>query len=126
MARGGRTGRNTLMQISKIRDLQRKHMKQDAPTRRLSTFLGALLVSVPCFASLYPLPTDGSSIVGEDTSVTTVYEDTLPDLAHRFSLGYYEIIRANPGVECGSRAPTSRSCCPAVASCPRGRAKGSW
>ena len=56
MARGGRTGRNTLMQISKIRDLQRKHMKQDAPTRRLSTFLGALLVSVPCFASLSPLP----------------------------------------------------------------------
>ena len=29
----------------------------------------------------------------------TVYEDTLPDLAHRYSLGYYEIIRANPGVD---------------------------
>ena len=31
--------------------------------------------------------------------MTTVYEDTLPDIAHRFSLGYYEIIRANPGVD---------------------------
>jgi L,D-transpeptidase ErfK/SrfK len=31
--------------------------------------------------------------------VRTVYEDTLPDLAHRYSLGYYEIIRANPGVD---------------------------
>jgi len=74
-------------------------MKQDARTRPLKTLLAALLVSAPCGASLYPLPTDGSSIVGQDSSVTTVYEDTLPDLAHRFSLGYYEIIRANPGVD---------------------------
>jgi L,D-transpeptidase ErfK/SrfK len=50
-------------------------------------------------ASVFPLPTDGSPLVGADTSVTSVYEDTLPDLAHRYSLGYYEIIRANPGVD---------------------------
>jgi L,D-transpeptidase ErfK/SrfK len=50
-------------------------------------------------ASEYVLPEDGSSVIGEDASVTTVYEDTLPDLAHRYSLGYYEIIRANPGVD---------------------------
>src|SRR6185312_4555841 len=49
-------------------------------------------------ASVVQLPTDGSTVVGEDSSVTSVYEDTLPDLAHRYSLGYYEIIRANPGV----------------------------
>jgi L,D-transpeptidase ErfK/SrfK len=50
-------------------------------------------------ASLYQLPSDGSAVIGADTSVTTVYEDTLPDLAHRYSLGYYEIIRANPGLD---------------------------
>lgn len=50
-------------------------------------------------ASVVQLPTDGSTVVGEDSSVTSVYEDTLPDLAHRYSLGYYEIIRANPGVD---------------------------
>jgi L,D-transpeptidase ErfK/SrfK len=50
-------------------------------------------------ASLYALPVDGSAVVGRDSNVTTVYEDTLPDIAHRFSLGYYEIIRANPGVD---------------------------
>jgi len=50
-------------------------------------------------ASVFQLPTDGSPVVGEDSSVTSVYEDTLPDLAHRYSLGYYEIIRANPGVD---------------------------
>src|SRR3974390_53208 len=50
-------------------------------------------------ASLSALPSDGSAVVGRDSSVTTVYEDTLPDVAHRYSLGYYEIIRANPGVD---------------------------
>ena len=45
------------------------------------------------------LPEDGSSVIGEDASVTTVYEDSLPDLAQRYSLGYYEISRANPGVD---------------------------
>ncbi|MBV8496047.1 MAG: L,D-transpeptidase family protein [Gammaproteobacteria bacterium] len=60
---------------------------------------GLALAAGPAAASLFPLPADGSSVVGADASVTTVYEDTLPDLAHRFSLGYYEIIRANPGVD---------------------------
>jgi L,D-transpeptidase ErfK/SrfK len=60
---------------------------------------GLSLAAGPAAASLYPLPTDGSAVVGVDASVTTVYEDTLPDIAHRYSLGYYEIIRANPGVD---------------------------
>jgi L,D-transpeptidase ErfK/SrfK len=49
--------------------------------------------------SVFSLPADGSTVIGEDASVSTVYEDTLPDLAQRYSLGYYEIIRANPGVD---------------------------
>ncbi|MBS0366659.1 MAG: L,D-transpeptidase family protein [Proteobacteria bacterium] len=55
--------------------------------------------SGPAAASVFALPADGSSVVGEDSSVTTVYADSLPELAHRYSLGYYEIIRANPGVD---------------------------
>jgi L,D-transpeptidase ErfK/SrfK len=57
------------------------------------------LAAGPAAASLYPLPADGSAVVGTDASITTVYEDTLPDIAHRYSLGYYEIIRANPGID---------------------------
>jgi L,D-transpeptidase ErfK/SrfK len=57
------------------------------------------LLADPAGASVFPLPTDGSAVVGTDTSVASVYEDTLPDIAHRYSLGYYEIIRANPGVD---------------------------
>jgi L,D-transpeptidase ErfK/SrfK len=57
------------------------------------------LVCLPARGSVYAVPVDGSTVIGEDGSMTTVYEDTLPDLAQRYSLGYYEIIRANPGVD---------------------------
>ena len=57
------------------------------------------LACVPAHPSTFVLPDDGSSLIGEDASVTTVYEDSLPDLAERHSLGYYEISRANPGVD---------------------------
>ena len=58
-----------------------------------------LLTCGSAHGRVFPLPADGSTVIGEDSSVTTVYEDTLPDLAERNSLGYYEIIRANPGVD---------------------------
>ncbi len=51
------------------------------------------------YGRVFPIPADGSTLIGEDSSVTTIYEDTLPELAQRYSLGYYEIIRANPGVD---------------------------
>jgi L,D-transpeptidase ErfK/SrfK len=57
------------------------------------------LACVPARGSVYAVPEDSSTVIGEDGSMTTVYEDTLPDLAQRYSLGYYEIIRANPGVD---------------------------
>jgi L,D-transpeptidase ErfK/SrfK len=59
----------------------------------------AVLVAGSAAASVYPLPADGSAVVGTDEALTAAHEDTLPDLAHRYSLGYYEIIRANPGVD---------------------------
>ncbi len=50
-------------------------------------------------ATVYEIPADGSAVVGTDTHMTAVYQDTLLDIARRNSLGYYEIIRANPGVD---------------------------
>lgn len=50
-------------------------------------------------ATVFELPTDGSAVIGTDTTITTRYEDTLLDIARRYSLGYDEIIRANPGVD---------------------------
>jgi L,D-transpeptidase ErfK/SrfK len=52
-----------------------------------------------CQATVYEIPADGSSVVGSDTHMTAVYQDTLLDIARRNSLGYYEIIRANPAVD---------------------------
>jgi L,D-transpeptidase ErfK/SrfK len=50
-------------------------------------------------ATEFELPTDGSRVIGDDTTMTTHYEDTLLDIARKYSLGYDEIIRANPGVD---------------------------
>jgi L,D-transpeptidase ErfK/SrfK len=50
-------------------------------------------------ATVYQLPNKDVSVVGEDQSVVTVYEDTLYDLARKYSLGSEEIIRVNPGVD---------------------------
>src|ERR1700722_16631465 len=57
------------------------------------------LRTVPSDATVFELPTDGSAIVGADTVITTHYQDTLLDIARKYSLGYDEIIRANPGVD---------------------------
>jgi L,D-transpeptidase ErfK/SrfK len=50
-------------------------------------------------ATVYQLPKDTPPIVGEDQTYTTVYEDTLYDLARKYSLGSEELIRVNPGVD---------------------------
>ena len=63
--------------------------------------------SVVCVASLwtcasatvYDLPADGSALIGTDEHIKSTYRDTLLDIARRYSLGYEEIIRANPGVD---------------------------
>jgi L,D-transpeptidase ErfK/SrfK len=51
------------------------------------------------WGTVYELPADGSAVVGTDERIKSTYKDTLLDIAHRYSLGYEEIIRANPGVD---------------------------
>jgi L,D-transpeptidase ErfK/SrfK len=41
----------------------------------------------------------GDSVVGRVVVVAANAEDTLPDIARRFNVGYEEIVRANPGVD---------------------------
>ncbi|HTV96515.1 MAG TPA: L,D-transpeptidase family protein [Steroidobacteraceae bacterium] len=54
--------------------------------------------SIEGHAAVFELPADGSAVIGEDTTLVTHYQDTLLDIARKYSLGYDEIIRANPGV----------------------------
>ena len=66
-----------------------------------AAFLGlvALAGAQPAKATLYTLSSPTDAVVGQDKSVVTVYEDTLYDLARKFSLGSEELIRVNPGVD---------------------------
>jgi L,D-transpeptidase ErfK/SrfK len=63
--------------------------------------MAALLVGAACgaHATQYPLTGTDAQMFGEMETITTFAEDTLPDLARRYSLGYEEIQRANPGVD---------------------------
>jgi L,D-transpeptidase ErfK/SrfK len=55
--------------------------------------------AIPAGATEYTLPKDAPPVVGEDQTYVTVYEDTLYDLAAKYSLGSEELIRVNPGVD---------------------------
>ena len=50
-------------------------------------------------ATTYTLAKPDDTVVGEDQTVVTVYEDTLYALASKYSLGSEELIRVNPGVD---------------------------
>ena len=63
--------------------------------------MAVLLAGITCGASAtqYPLDSPDALMFGDIETITTFAEDTLPDLARRYSLGYEEIQRANPGVD---------------------------
>jgi L,D-transpeptidase ErfK/SrfK len=53
----------------------------------------------PAPSDRFPLPPEGSDIIGNLQVTTARYEDTLPDIARRYDLGYEEIVAANPGID---------------------------
>jgi L,D-transpeptidase ErfK/SrfK len=63
-------------------------------------FLALLAGSAACAnAAQYPLADAEALMFGDIETITAHGEDTLPDLARRYGLGYEEILRANPGVD---------------------------
>jgi L,D-transpeptidase ErfK/SrfK len=48
---------------------------------------------------MFLLPPPGTDLIGEETSTVAQYEDTMPDIARRYGLGYEEILIANPGTD---------------------------
>jgi L,D-transpeptidase ErfK/SrfK len=67
----------------------------------LAAFLTSLFVGAATTANAtqYSLTGEGALIFGDTETITAFGEDTLPDLARRYSLGYEEIQKANPGVD---------------------------
>jgi len=62
-------------------------------------WLLAALITAPVSATTYELAEGTPAVFGTIEHMTTSYEDTLTDIARRYSLGYEEIVRANPGVD---------------------------
>ena len=62
------------------------------------TALGCMAVP-KAQATVFPLVHSTDEVFGEDQTVVTVYEDTLYDLARKYSLGSEELIRVNPGID---------------------------
>lgn len=54
--------------------------------------------TAPVWGATFPLPTDGSTVVGQLRVVTADSRNTLLDIARHYDLGYEEITLANPGV----------------------------
>ena len=50
-------------------------------------------------SATHELPPEDAAVIGADATIRSHYEDTLPDIARRYNLGYEEIARANPGVD---------------------------
>jgi len=67
--------------------------------RRFCTLLLTILAVPLAQATVYELSPDAPAVFGAVEHMTAAFEDSLPDLARRHSLGYEEIVRANPGVD---------------------------
>ncbi len=69
--------------------------------RLLLTIVTILCLAAPLTgqAREFPMPLPGIDAVGEISSITSRFEDTLSDIARTNDLGYLEISEANPGVD---------------------------
>ena len=69
--------------------------------RLLLTILALPLLVFPLTVAAreFPLPLPGNDAVGEISSITSRYEDTLSDIGRANNLGFLEVSEANPGVD---------------------------
>jgi L,D-transpeptidase ErfK/SrfK len=66
--------------------------------RRLA-WLTACAFAAAAQATVFELPEGEATLLGREERVVTVYEDTLYEIARRFSLGSEEVVRVNPGID---------------------------
>ena len=62
-------------------------------------FLLTALLSFQAAAETFILPPPDTDLIGQDRVVYSRYEDTLMDIARTYSIGYDEILKANPEVD---------------------------
>ena len=70
-----------------------------SPVARVLAALIALTVARAAASAEYLLPTNGDNVIGRNGTDVALHEDTLFDIARRNSVGYEELVAANPGVD---------------------------
>lgn len=66
---------------------------------RFVAVLAFALSGATAQGATYPLPAGSDTVLGETRSVVAKHEDTLLDIGRTYSVGYEEIVAANPGVD---------------------------
>jgi L,D-transpeptidase ErfK/SrfK len=56
-------------------------------------------IEAPLATHTFPFDPESTGVVGQLQVTEAREEDTLPDIARRFNLGYEEVVNANPGVD---------------------------
>ena len=71
------------------------------PAQTARCLLSAMYVVWPSvvFAETYLLPAEGGNVIGEMRYVYARQEDTFPDIARRYNLGFNELLHANPTLD---------------------------
>jgi L,D-transpeptidase ErfK/SrfK len=82
----------------------RREMAQDSrmKLRNLRNVLAGVILQAAAgsaWATVYELPGPDAVLFGREEQVLTTYEDTLYEIARRFSLGSEEVVRVNPGLD---------------------------
>jgi L,D-transpeptidase ErfK/SrfK len=67
--------------------------------RLLLACCGILAICPPARATVFDLASPDAVLLGREERVLTSYEDTLYEIARRFSLGSEEVVRVNPGMD---------------------------
>jgi L,D-transpeptidase ErfK/SrfK len=87
-----------LIVSGRIKMLRAKRSFPMTSARGFAALVAGLVVA-PAWATTYELDEGQPLVFGTIEHYTTTYEDTFTDIARRFSLGYEEIARANPGID---------------------------
>jgi L,D-transpeptidase ErfK/SrfK len=66
---------------------------------RKLAWLAACAFAAAAQATVFELPEGTTTLLGREERVVTVYEDTLYEVARRYSLGSEEMVRVNPGID---------------------------
>jgi L,D-transpeptidase ErfK/SrfK len=61
--------------------------------------LAAFALGSSSRATVFTLPADGGSLIGQNATIESVASDTLLGIARKYSVGYWEIQEANPHVD---------------------------